>query len=104
MVPPLAVVLKAEVRSAGENPRFVVTSLAAPPPQMRYEDLYGAAGMVKNDSQAVQCALQSDRTSATTFLANAMRLLRACAASGLHHASARTRCNTRRSLTPNPLR
>ena len=34
----------------------------------------------------MQCALQSDRTSATTFLANAMRLLLACAASVLHHA------------------
>ena len=30
--------------------------------------------------------LQSDRTSATTFLANAMRLLLACAAYALHHA------------------
>jgi hypothetical protein len=34
----------------------------------------------------VQGDLQSDRTSATTFLANAMRLLLACAASVLHHA------------------
>lgn len=49
---PWRVVLKAEVRSAGENPRFVVTSLAAPPPQMRYEDLYGARGQGENDSQA----------------------------------------------------
>jgi hypothetical protein len=34
---------------------------------------------VKND-------LHSDRTSATSFLANAMRLLLACAADVLHHA------------------
>jgi hypothetical protein len=83
---PWRVVLKAEVMSAGDNPRCVVTSLAAPPPQMLYEDLYGARGNCENDSKAVQCALQSDRTSATTFLANAMRLWLACAASGLHHA------------------
>jgi len=33
------VVLKAEVMQADDNPRFVVTSLMAPPPQMLYEDL-----------------------------------------------------------------
>jgi len=83
---PWRVVLKAEVMSAGDNPRFVVTSLAAPPPQMLYEDLYCARGNGENDIKAVQCDLQSDRTSATTFLANAMRLLLACAAYVLHHA------------------
>jgi Transposase DDE domain group 1 len=80
------VVLKAEVMSAGDNPRFVVTSLAAPTPQMLYEDLYCARGTCENDIKAVKCDLQSDRTSATTFLANAMRLLLACAAYVLHHA------------------
>jgi len=79
-------VLKAEVMSAGDNPRFVVTSLAAPTPQMLYEDLYGARGNCENDSKAVKCDLQRDRTSATTFLANSMRLLLACAAYVLHHA------------------
>ena len=37
---PWRVVLKAEVMSAGDTPRFVVTSLEAPTPQMLYEDLY----------------------------------------------------------------
>jgi hypothetical protein len=37
-------VLKAEVMRADDNPRFVVTSLAAPTPQMLYEDLYCARG------------------------------------------------------------
>lgn len=83
---PWRVVLKAEVMSAGDNPRFVVTSLAAPTPQMLYEDLYCARGNCENDIKAVKCDLQSDRTSATTFLANAMRLLLACAAYVLHHA------------------
>ena len=83
---PWRVVLKAEVMSAGDNPRFVVTSLEAPTPQMLYEDLYCARGNCENDIKAVQCDLHSDRTSATTFLANAMRLLLACAAYALHHA------------------
>src|SRR5947208_8939282 len=40
----------------------------------------------ENYIKAVKCDLHSDRTSATTFLANAMRLLLACAAYVLHHA------------------
>ena len=83
---PWRVILKAEVLAAGDNPRFVVTSLEAPTPQIVYEDLYGARGNGANDSKALKGALHSDRTSATTFLANAMRLLLSCAASVLHHA------------------
>lgn len=83
---PWRVVLKAEVMSAGDNPRFVVTSLDAPTPAMLYEDLYCARGNCENDIKAVQTDLRSDRTSATTFLANALRLLLACAAYVLHHA------------------
>jgi Transposase DDE domain group 1 len=51
-----------------------------------YEELYCARGNCENDIKAVKCALHSDRTSATTFLANAMRLLLSCAAYILHHA------------------
>jgi hypothetical protein len=80
------VIVKAEVMAAGDNPRFVVTSLEAPPPSQVYEDLYCARGNCENDIKAVKCDLQSDRTSATTFLANAMRLLLSCAAYVLHHA------------------
>jgi Transposase DDE domain group 1 len=72
--------------AAGDNPRFVVTSLAAPTPQGVYEDIYCARGKCENDIQAVKCDLHSDRTSATTFLANAMRLLLSWAAYVLHHA------------------
>jgi len=50
------------------------------------EDIYGARGNCENHIKAVKCDLHSDRTSATTFLANAMRLLLACAAYVLHHA------------------
>ena len=72
--------------AAGDNPRFVVTSLAAPTPQQVYEELYCARGNCENAIKAVKCDLHSDRTSATTFLANAMRLILACAAYVLHHA------------------
>jgi hypothetical protein len=71
---------------ADDNPRCVVTALTAPPPQRLYEDLYGARGTCAHAIKAVQNARHSARTSATTFLANAMRLLLACAASVLHHA------------------
>jgi hypothetical protein len=83
---PWRVVLKAEVMAAGDNPRFVVTSLTAPAPPMLYEDLYCARGTCENLIKAVKCELHSDRTSDTTFLANAMRFLFACAAYVLHHA------------------
>ena len=72
--------------AAGDNPRFVVTSLAAPTPQQVYEDLYGARGNCENAIKAVKCDLHSDRTSATPCLANATRLLLSCAAYVLHHA------------------
>ena len=83
---PWRVIVKAEVMAAGANPRFVVTSLEAPPPQQVYEDLYCARGNCENDIKAVKNDLHSDRTSATTFLANATRLLLSCAAYVLHHA------------------
>src|SRR5207244_12293391 len=51
---PWRVVLKAEVMSARDNPRFVVTSLGAPPPQIVYEDLYCARGNCENDIKAVK--------------------------------------------------
>jgi len=83
---PWRVILKAEGMVAGDNPRFVVTSLGAPTPQRVYEEIYCARGNCENYIKAVKCDLHSDRTSATTFLANAMRLLLACAAYVLHHA------------------
>jgi hypothetical protein len=83
---PWRVILTAEVMQTDDNPRFVGASLEAPIPQMLYEDLYCARGNCENAIKAVTNDLHSDRTSATSFLANAMRLLLACAASGLHHA------------------
>lgn len=83
---PWRVIIKAAVMAAGDTPRCVVTALEAPTPQQVYEELYCARGNCENAIQAVKCALHSDRTSATTFLANAMRLILACAAYALHHA------------------
>ena len=84
---PWRVVLKAEVMSAGDNPRFVVTSLAAPTPADAVRrPLLRPRAIAKTISRRCKCDLHSDRTSATTFLANAMRLLLACAAYVLHHA------------------
>ena len=83
---PWRVVLKAAVMSAGDNPRFVVTSLGAPTPPMVYEDLYCARGNCENAIKAVKNDLRRDRTSATTCLAKALRLILACAAYALHHA------------------
>jgi DDE family transposase len=53
---------------------------------MLYEDLYCAWGKCENALKAVTKDLHSDRTSAPPFLANARRLLLACAASVLPHA------------------
>jgi hypothetical protein len=83
---PWRVVLKAEVMNQDDNPRFVVTSLEEPSPQMLYEDLYCARGQSENAFKALKHDLRSDLTSATTFLANTLRLFLACAAYVLHHA------------------
>jgi hypothetical protein len=83
---PWRVIVKAEAMAAGDNPRFVVTSCETPTPHHVYEDLSCARGNGENDRKAVKCDLHSDRTSATTFLANATRLLLSCAAYVLHHA------------------
>jgi hypothetical protein len=79
-------VLQAEIMRVDETPRFVVTSLEAPTPPRLYEALYCARGHCENASKAVKTALHRDCTSATSFLANALRLLLACAAGVLHHA------------------
>ena len=80
------VVLKAEVMALGDNPRFVVTSLADPAPEALYRDLYCARGQDENFIKAVKNDLASDRTSDHTFLANHLRLFYACAAYGLIHS------------------
>jgi len=79
-------VLKAEVRSAGDNPPFVGTSWDAPTPQRLYEDLSCARGNGDHALKAVKGDLRRDRTAATPFLAKATRLGLAWAAYALPHA------------------
>jgi hypothetical protein len=80
------VILKAEVMSLGDNPRFVVTSLDQPTPECLYRDLYCARGQDENFIKMLKNDLAADRTSDHRFLANHLRLLFSCAAYVLHHA------------------
>lgn len=82
----LRVILKSEVMTLGDNPRFVVTSLAEPAPACVYRDLYAARGQDENYIKAMKLDLASDRTSCSDFLANHVRLYLACAAYILHHS------------------
>ncbi len=70
------VVAKAEHLSKGENPRFVVTSLALArtDPQALYEQIYCARGEMENRIKEQQLMLFADRTSAHTMRANQLRL------------------------------
>jgi len=79
------VILKAEVMSLGDNPRFVVTSLDLPSPKCVYRDLYCARGQDENYIKHIKNDLASDRTSNHGFLANHLRLFFSWAAYVLHH-------------------
>lgn len=72
---PRRVVAKAEHIDGKENPRYVVTSLAAEewPAQKLYEDLYCARGDMENRIKE-QFVLFADRVSAETMRANQLRL------------------------------
>ena len=83
---PFRVVLKAEVMTLGDNPRFVVTSLDRPTPKSLYCDLYCARGQDENGIKMLKHDLASDRTSDPRFLANPLRLFFACDAYVLHQA------------------
>lgn len=80
------VIVKAEVMSLGENPRFVVTSLALPTPEILYQTLYCARGQDENYIKQLKQDLHSDRTSDHRLRANTLRLYFACGAYVLHHA------------------
>ncbi|MCP4283241.1 MAG: IS1380 family transposase, partial [Gammaproteobacteria bacterium] len=83
---PFRVILKAEVMSLGDNPRFVVTTLKSPTPEILYKQLYCARGQDENYIKMIKNDLASDRTSDQSFLANQLRLFFACGAYVLHHA------------------
>ena len=79
------VVGKAEYLAKGENPRFIVTSLAPEEWEARalYEDLYCARGEMENRIKEQQLQLFADRTSTHAIgsnqLAAVLFLLRLCA-------------------------
>jgi hypothetical protein len=81
------VVAKAEYLEKGENPRFVVTSLAAESwlAQGLYEKLFCARGEMENRIKE-QLSLFSDRMSAETLRANQLRLYFSSLAYVLMHA------------------
>jgi len=71
---PRRVIAKAEFGPRGDNPRFVVTSLAGDP-QRLYDDVYCQRGEMENRIKEQQLGLFADRTSCHAFLANQFRVL-----------------------------
>jgi hypothetical protein len=74
------VIGKAEHLAKGENPRFVVTTLAAEEWDAcsLYEDLYCARGDMENRIKEQQLALFADRTSTHEMRSNQLRLMTRC--------------------------
>jgi hypothetical protein len=78
------VIMKAEVvrhpgRDPKNNPRFVVTNLAAAPRTV-YEEIYCQRGDMENRLKELHHGLEMDRTSCSRFLANQFRVLLTLAA------------------------
>jgi len=73
---PRRVVVKAEVMTQGDNPRFVVTSVAADKLDAEaVYDLYRERGDPENRIKELKVDLSADRLSCHRFLANQFRLL-----------------------------
>jgi len=79
-------ILKAEVIDAGDNPRFIVTSINDLSPETAYKKLYCDRGNDERYIKELKRDLACDRTSNSSFLANCMRLLISCAAYTLIHS------------------
>ena len=82
------IVAKAEHMEEGSNPRFVVTSISSKERSARtiYEKLYCQRGDMENRIKEQQLDMFSDRTSATSFAANQLRLYFSSVAYMLMHA------------------
>lgn len=82
------VVGKAEYLAKGENPRFIVTSMASEEKQARelYEDFYCARGDMENRIKEQQLGLFADRTSTSWIRSNQLRLYFSSFAYILMHA------------------
>jgi hypothetical protein len=68
------VIARIEHTDKGENPRFILTSLAGQGQQL-YEQIYCARGEMENRIKEQQMGLFADRTSCHDFVANQFRLL-----------------------------
>ena len=89
------VIAKAEHLPGKANPRFVVTSLPETlSPRTVYERVYCPRGNAENAIKEQQLGLFADRTSATRFPANQLRLLFSAFASILFSALRRALCGT----------
>jgi len=82
------VVGKAEYLAKGENPRFIVTSIASEEKGARelYEDFYCARGDMENRIKEQQLGLFADRTSTSWMRSNQLRLYFSSFAYILMHA------------------
>jgi hypothetical protein len=82
------VVGKAEYLAKGENPRFIVTSIASEEKEARelYEDFYCARGDMENRIKEQQLGLFADRTSTSWMRSNQLRLYFSSFAYVLVHA------------------
>lgn len=76
---PRRVIAKAEFGPQGDNPRFIVTSLAGDPQDL-YDRLYCQRGEAENRIKEQQLGLFADRTSCHAFRANQFRVLLSAAA------------------------
>jgi hypothetical protein len=80
------VVVKVEHSARGENPRFVVTSLAGFPPGLIYDAAFCPRGQSENFIKDLKNALRAERLSCHRFVANAFRLFLHAVAYRLMHA------------------
>jgi hypothetical protein len=71
---PRRVISRIEHTDKGENPRYIVTSLAGDG-QMLYDKTYCGRGEMENRIKEQQLGLFADRTSCHDFIANQFRLL-----------------------------
>jgi hypothetical protein len=80
------IVLKVEHSARGENPRFVVTTLAGFDPGLIYDRAFCPRGQSENFIKDFKNALSADRLSCHRFVANAFRLFLHAVAYRLMHA------------------
>jgi hypothetical protein len=68
------VIVKVEYGERGDNPRFLVTTLPTPIPQIVYDCAFCPRGQAENRIKDLKNALRADRLSCHRFVANTFRL------------------------------